>query len=42
MKGWDYSANRCCIYSFEYDAYTGNLQNGTGDYEYASHWSGHK
>ena len=40
--GWDYSAGRCAIYEFTYDSYTGDLHDGTGDWEYMANWSGHK
>lgn len=30
------------IYEFNYSEFTGDLIDGSGDYEYAANWSGHK
>lgn len=30
------------IYSFSYSSYTGDMHDGTGDWEYFAGWSGHK
>lgn len=40
---WDFSAGRCTIYEFEYDAFTGRLVNGTEEvYGRSAAWSGHE
>ena len=39
---WDYSAGRCAIYEFVYDAFTGHMVDGPEDvYGRSAAWSGH-